>query len=755
MTRENKKETKGKQSRSHNGPVYAPLPKLFREDLTDDERREAVSAMATSFGEKRDAAYATIEQFVARFDPFHSLSVLSAYGLSISVTEDGVDNSRSHDNTTVNQDHVELLQAFALQNELKSLPRETPRPADIQRVWDALIELGRGFDLSRMRPLDLGNESDAITLLQEKIRGNTRAIRNWGYFHQVKDISSRLLAPIAGLMQSTLGFSGAELIATLISLIRSNERRINAHRKKFFGAIGRPTLEEIVIAYADAMPQADCCGLLDYFTKHNLNVEQARGFLLEHSDFALVDCFTHDAAEVAARSNVGAEQVRAIFRALGIVPGGLKNLDPKKFLLDNPVWTAPWILLTEDSIFACVPQTALSFLFDIVERLVAPHEQLKSAWHDRRAAFLEEDIAASLVRALPGAAIHRNIEWKVPDTGTNGETDLLVVYDSVAIIVEAKSGAVSEQSKRGAPNRLKSEIRDLLESPALQSQRFLAAIEASRSGLSKLVLSQNIDLSAVNYIMRMSVTLEDFSAIQSDIGKLQKIGLISKAVVPPPTICLADLHSIIEILDSPAMFLHYLHRRMQLEGRFSHESDELDLIGVYLMNGLLFGDKESDGTRVIFYRMSDNVDRYMMSVSEGIATPKPRRCLSDLWASILDRVVQARKQGWAEIVIALLDIDNPGQEMLADGIRNLVKKHRHKKTASFANTLVYIPDGIGRTAAAVVVLRHAERAHRGDAARAAALKAFEDTRPSRCLVFFYDADAPTFPYNSLLLAERM
>lgn len=749
-----KKKPKRKQTRSGKGPVYMPMPRLFREDLTDEQRRDAIAELARSFTEERDTAFATIERFVSQFDPFHALSVLSAYGLSIDLTKDGISAGNSQDKK-VNQDHVELLQALILQNDAENLPRKTPRPPDIQELWDALIDLGRGFDLSRLRPLDSDNDADAITLLQEKIRGNTRAIRNWGYYHQVKDIGSRLLAPLDDKLQLTLGFSGTELTTVLDSLVRGNEARINVHRKKFFGAINKPNLREMVAAYAEAMPTADCSRLLDHFTEHKFTLQQVKAFLLAHSDFALVDCFTHEAFEVADRSGVAPERVKAIFQALGMAPGDLKGRDPKKFVLDNPVWTSPWILLSEDSIFACIPQTALSFLFEVVGRLTASHEQLKNAWHDRRAGFLEEDIATSLSKALPGASIYRNVEWKVPDKNQNGETDLLVVLDSIAIIVEAKSGAVSEQSKRGAPDRLRSEIRTLLESPALQSQRLLTAIEANRSGQSGLILSQDIDLSTAKYIMRLSVTLEDFSTIQSNIGKLQKLGLISKEIVPAPTICLADLHSIIEILDMPAMFLHYLHRRMQLEGRFSHDADELDLLGLYLMNGLLFGAKETDGTHITLYRMSEKVDCYMMSLSEGITTPKPRRNLSDLWTSILDRVIQVQYPRWAEIVIALLDIDDHGQKLLRREIRTLVKKHRYQKTTPFLNTLVYIPDGVGRTAVAVVVLPHANIAHRRDAAQAAAVRAFRDTRPTRCLVLVYDADGPTFPYNFLILADRL
>ncbi len=730
------------------------MPRLFREDLSDDERRDAINAMAKSFGNARDKAFTTIGRFVSNFDPLHALSVLAAYGLSIDVTKDGVRASEAK-RDKIHQDHVELLQALVLQKTARDWPRQQPRPPDTQELWDALIELGHGFDLSRLRPLDMENESDALVMLQEKIRGNTRAVRNWGYYHQVKDIGHRLLAPLDERMRSVLGFDGTKLIAVLDSLVRANEARISEHRRKFFGAIGKPSVPEMLSAYAEAMPDLDCSGLLDYFAQNNLSLQQAKALLLAHSELVLEDCFTHEAGEVSTGSGVEVAQVKAIFRALGLVPGELNGRSAELFLLENPVWTSPWIALSDDTIFACIPQTAFSFLFEIVERLVAPSEPLKVAWHDRRAAFLEADVAAALSKALPDAAVYRNIKWRVSDTERQGETDTLVVLDSVAIIVEAKSGSVSAHSRRGAPNRLKSEIRELLESPALQSQRLLAAMEEHLAGKSELILSEQVNLSKIRYIMRMSITLEDFSTIQSDIGKLQALGLISKDVEPMPTLCLADLHTLVEILDVQVMFLHYLHRRMHLEGKFSHDSDELDLLGTYLMNGLLFGEKETDGTRITFYRMSEKIDRYMMSLSEGIHTAKPRRLLDGPWAGILERVLHVRSHRWPEIAIMLLDVDDRAQKTLARDIRELVKRHRYQKTTPYQNILVYLPDGIGRSAITAVVLRKETIAHRQEAARAAAEKSFEDPRPTRCLVLVYDANAPTFPYNHLMLADRL
>ena len=103
----------------------------------------------------------------------------------------------------------------------------------------------------------------------------------------------------------------------------------------------------------------------------------------------------------------------------------------------------------------------------------------------------------------------------------------------------------------------------------------------------------------------------------------------------------------------------------------------------------------------------------------------------------------------------LLDADDRAQKTLARDIRELIKKHRYQKTTPYLNILVYLPDGVGLSAITAVVLRKETVAHRQEIARAAAEKSFEDPRPVRCLVLVYDADAPTFPYNHLMLADRL
>lgn len=729
------------------------MPELFGKDVSDEQRAEAVEAIARNFAEKRDSAFKYIQDFVKRFNPVHILSVMSAKGLTI-FPEDKAGMTLKDAMERITQDHVEFLQAMCLSIEANSVSREIAMPEEIQLLWDQLIELGRGYDLSRLKSLDISNPEDAIIKVRERIHSHTRGVRNWGYYHQVKRIGRDLLEPLDSGMMQQLGFSGSSLIAVVDALIRANELRINLHRRRYLPAINKKSLFEMVKAYSEAMPQADCSDLLDYLSKSELNIDQARMILLSHSDLELPGCFFHDAFSVSEMCGININEVRAIFLALGFPLGALAGRDAHKFLLDNPVWTSPFVLIGEDLVFACIPQSVFSFYFEIIAGLLRPYSDLSAAWQKRRAVFLEEETARLFRKSLPGCVIRRNVEWRTADSCVNGETDILVIYGSVLLVVEAKSGAISASSKRGAPERLRAEIKALLEAPALQSQRAAAVFYDHISCNSRLILPRDVDISMINYIIRLSVTLEQFWTLQSDLGGLQRIGLVSRDVVPAPAIGLTELDTLCEVLDQPSMLIHYLHRRSQLEGRFSHGSDELDLIGSYLMNGLLFGDMENNGSRIVFHRMSSAVDRYMNALSEEVDIAKPARKLSIWWRQIIERVEMRRFPRWVEAVIALLDIDDHGQKLIERNLSVMMKKNRCKNNKPYTDSIIFIPGGIAYTAIGVLVLNDKNYSERQDRSSAVAEKIFADPRPQRCVVMGFNSDRPLQPYNFILIIDR-
>jgi hypothetical protein len=86
------------------------------------------------------------------------------------------------------------------------------------------------------------------------------------------------------------------------------------------------------------------------------------------------------------------------------------------------------------------------------------------------------------------------------------------------LIVEDKSAALSASGLRGAPDRIKRHIQDLILAPSEQSTRFENLIRAAQGGDVAAIESLKplgLPLDAIDRILRVSVTLDDFSVLSS------------------------------------------------------------------------------------------------------------------------------------------------------------------------------------------------------------------------------------------------
>jgi hypothetical protein len=102
-------------------------------------------------------------------------------------------------------------------------------------------------------------------------------------------------------------------------------------------------------------------------------------------------------------------------------------------------------------------------------------------------------------------------------------------------------------------------------------------------------LHVDIDLAAIKEIHRLSITLEDFSTIQSNLKEIEKTGLIPGDFARAVTISLSDLKVVLDILDNPVERMHYLQRRRAIQENWNYLGDELDLLGLYVSTGLNVG----------------------------------------------------------------------------------------------------------------------------------------------------------------------
>ena len=171
------------------------------------------------------------------------------------------------------------------------------------------------------------------------------------------------------------------------------------------------------------------------------------------------------------------------------------------------------------------------------------------------------------------------MKWTVD--GQQFESDALVVIDRVVLIAEAKSHHLTPEGLRGAPARMKRHVQDLILEPSLQSARLESLIATAQAGdvsATALVSDLGIEPRSVDHIMRISVTLDDLGVLSSAERDFKEVGWIPNDHLLAPTMHIADLICITDILDNPLLLLHYLSERTYLQKTFKLFGDELDFL---------------------------------------------------------------------------------------------------------------------------------------------------------------------------------
>jgi hypothetical protein len=422
--------------------------------------------------------------------------------------------------------------------------------------------------------------------------------------------------------------------------------------------------------------------------------------LQEISERDLIVDMLADPEAIASRLGIATDVVARILTALAMEPSALCDRDKEHLFLFNPVWVRP-ALLDDGEFIVFAPQAIVSFLPSILRELLGAAGMAK-AMEARRAQFLEEEAARIIAAVLPGARIFRNVHWSwdaVPY-----ETDVIAVIDRVVLIVEAKSGVLTPSGLRGAPDSVRRHVRELIVKPAEQSDRLRGILRAAREGegiASGVVdgLGLRIPASKVDTVIRLSVTLDDFSMLSSAQADLRRAGLLPEDLDLPATMGVADLSACADILDDPLLFLHYLTRRERIQRGPSVFGDELDFLGTYLQCGLVMPEIEAGTHTGMLSGMSLVVDNYHVLRGAGQSPAKPRPRLEPYVGAILQRLRARASNSWTTMGLTLLDAVPIGTEpCLEDGMEQVAAAVFEAPSGASPGALVARGDSTGALA---------------------------------------------------------
>ncbi|PZU97082.1 MAG: hypothetical protein DCE90_08065 [Pseudanabaena sp.] len=735
------------------GFTYHQMPLPF-ESMAEEE----VVNLIKKFGEQYDQQFAisfeALQEQVLNVEPCSLLALFSYYDLT---TSPGVSREWTEENPIL-QHHVEFLQGLILQHSATLFNSKPALSQDLVALRQLVQDVTQGFSMRRLALVDsstpMEQRQQAVTL--ESIRADTQAVRNWGYPHQIKRIVSGLFSSLDDAIEAEIGVRVTCLIEMWFKILSIVEDRINQHRNLVLPSLRAKSIETAIKKYYQAFPELTSSPdeFLNFVKARNLNLDELRAIIFNHSDLRVKTIYTVtlDTFVDSYPKNVNRDLLKNVLNIWALSFGDLSTLNPEHLFLGNPIWQKPLINLEDENYFCPVITLFLNYLTDLMEAVIKPYPELYKKYEERRGKFLEEEIYQLFSKAFPSARIYRGSEWFDSTTNKSFENDLLILLDSYLLIVEAKSGRVTESTRRGAVESLKKILKKLVVEPSIQSKRFSDYLKSNPS-LHKFKNRQGelneVDNSKVREVIRLSVTLESLGILFCRSTDLKEAGLIPSNVETSPTMSLADLEIIFEILQGGCEKLHYLVRREEFEQNAHYIGDEVDLLAFYLDTGFNIGESEFTQNGLSLFGMSNIFDPFFMREMPESEIPKPKPKLTSWWKRIIQQIELRQPDRWTEIGSVLLNFSFDEQVKFERGcqtIKAVVNKFwqlpEHNNTCFLANQT--FPD---RGAVIGYVYKGLDKETRNRLMQNAVGRAMSVSKVNRVVVIGIDIERKDYPYS--------
>lgn len=679
--------------------------------LDDAARRKAIQEFGQTAQGEFQKSVSQLAQDVRTFNPFQLLGHFAYIDQLHLQHAEG-----RHGYEPVSQPSVEWLQALVLQvaeTDLRLTLERAPTGEELHRVNQALHTVQEGYGLMR-----LGSDSDSspTDLAAEIIRQHTAFIRNEGYPAQIQRLHEEIFRPLDQEFLVREGITLSGLSQFLWALVEFMQKRIDADRKLLSGILRQPTAKRVIAAFSEVVrqPAAQVTQDMAGFAHDDDSVRTAVINWMCARSFRLF-MFSVDDLPGLFPAGTDPQVGRRIVERLCLPWGELAAADPERLLLDNPVWTRPFIAVGATLYYCPLIGLVQSFGLEIVEGFLQSHADLWTRYGQKvRPAYLEARTETAVRAAYPDGQVFRQLKWQ-GDNGREYETDLLMLLDTHALIVECKSGRVRARAQRGDAAALKDEIEKLIGDPSRQGKRFADYLLAHKQIVQLTDGNGQVHTLDLRRLLRatsVNVTLDYVGPLSVQQRLLQEANLVSSDAPLPATMPLHELENVLEILDQPPMSLHYFRRRAELAQANHLIGGELDMLALYLATGFDFGDVEGDAQhQFALLDLGGKLNPYFMGRDLGCPVPKPKRQMRGWWNAVLAQFAKKKFPGWVETSQALLSVNYEKQDHFERLCRQLVRSVRHNSHKPCDDTcIMLVGPPTRRTGLIYLVIKNQTRA---------------------------------------------
>ncbi len=306
--------------------------------------------------------------------------------------------------------------------------------------------------------------------------------------------------------------------------------------------------------------------------------------------------------------------------------------------------------------------------------------------------------AELLQRMMPAATIDTNLLYcEGENPSREAEIDAIAIYDSVVFLIEVKGADVTDPARRGAPDRLRRDLEEVIaksHSQALRAKDYISAKGHATfrraAGGPDLVIPGGIQ----NVVM-ISVSLAPLGHLTALLHAGSDIGFFRDGEYSW-VVSLYDLIVLGDVIDLPPMFPHYVMRRVHTAHQGVLEAhDELDIFGYYLKEGLYIDDiaeqlATGEGKATMgLLSYTGQFDEYYAYItgSRRKRAEKPAQRMHPKLRGILDRLEASGLLGRVDAAMAILDLCHETRMVFLKGVEKAQKIcSRNRKPSNFTLT---------------------------------------------------------------------
>jgi hypothetical protein len=345
--------------------------------------------------------------------------------------------------------------------------------------------------------------------------------------------------------------------------------------------------------------------------------------------------------------------------------------DPEKSPWDfNTLYEKPFVH-HEGRYFLFLPPLVRTALFKTFGFDLQADANYRETFGAAQGRWLEHQAAERLRQVFGPQAVILNP--KRADKNRDELADVLVLYDRNILIVQCKSKGLRHESRTGADfEALVSDVRKAVVEAfdqGLAARDYLSALEEP------VILVQGgeaqIAREFVTGVYLLTVTPVPLQFLTTRLANNDSVRDLFPGGEFPWALSLPDLDTLTDVLRTPARFLHYARKRIQVERTpFSMHGDEMDLLGLYLAGHLSTESPKFEGyNAVMIAGLSGDVDEYIWKKhDQGLVVEPPQPPISTEFAELIKDVIATACLGATDCAMTLFDVSEDARRELLDGI---------------------------------------------------------------------------------------